>query len=91
MLRPIFTVGDGGRNILRPYNNANLPLKIGMSTPFMGFRWYRQVVHRLPYPRNLPIFIAPDFQLLIVSCSEIKWIGGFTLGDDFLSQSAVSQ
>jgi hypothetical protein len=35
----------------------------------------RQVVHRLPYHRNLPIFIIPDFQILIMSCSEPDWRG----------------
>jgi len=32
----------------KPLRHAKLTLKIGRSTPFMGFWWRRQVVYRLP-------------------------------------------
>ncbi|MDX2074891.1 MAG: hypothetical protein SFZ02_00550 [bacterium] len=31
MASPIFTVGNGGRNILRPYSHSNLHFKIGIA------------------------------------------------------------
>jgi len=33
--------------------HGKLTLKIGRSTPFMGFWWRRQVVHRLPNLRKI--------------------------------------
>ena len=37
----------------KPVHPAYLTLKMDLSTPFMGFRWLRQVVHRLPYLRKI--------------------------------------
>jgi len=37
----------------KPLQHAKLTLKIGRSTPFMGFWWRRQVVHRLPNLRKI--------------------------------------
>ncbi len=45
----------------KPLHHAKLTLKIGRSTPFMGFWWRRQVVHRLPNLRKI-IKITTDGQ-----------------------------
>jgi len=53
---PIFITKNGygvGACHGKPLRHAKLTLKIGRSTPFMGFWSYTQVVHRLPNLRKI--------------------------------------